>query len=323
MWRGMTNWVRWTLAFWLASNLSFAQGPTDPSAVARELFSQGRALMDAGEHEAACAKFEESQRLEPGGGTLLNLALCNEKLGRTATAWALFNQAIVVARRDGRADRETFAKEHVEVIAPKLSRLTVQVPSHARTPGLRIELNGTEIGAGAWGGPLPVDPGAQEIVVTAPGKIKLTITISIGEAADKKEISVGPLRDAPKPAPSAAKPERDSGTKSIEKDAGTPVWPFWTVTGVCAAAAGVLTVSAYSAHKNAEEERDRFGASSGSYDDARDDARRKALFADIAWGVTAVSAGVSVYVMLKGGKSSRDDVRVGVGPGSLRLDGKF
>jgi hypothetical protein len=318
----MTKWVRWTLAFWLASNLAWAQGPSDPSALARELFSQGRALMDAGEHEAACAKFEESQRLEPGGGTLLNLALCNEKLGKTATAWALFNQAIVVARRDGRADRETFAKEHVDAIAPKLSRLTVQVPSDARTPGLRIELNGTEIGKGAWGGPLPVDPGTQEIVVTAPGKIKLTITISVGDAADKKEISVGPLRDAPKPPPRPVSPVRDRGPQK-QAESEMPIWPFWTFTGLAAATAGVLTVNAYSSHKSAEDERERFGTTSGEYESARDKARRNALFADIAWGVTAVSAGVSLYVTLKGSGSSQENVRVGMGPGSLRLDGRF
>jgi hypothetical protein len=130
------------------------------------------------------------------------------------------------------------------------------------------------------------------------------------------------LRDAPKPPPSRPAPTRDRNPRE-ESEPGTPVWPFWAFTGLSAATAGVLTVSAYSAHKDAEDERDRFGVSNQTYEDARDDARQKALFADIAWGVTAVSAGVSLYVTLKGPSPARENLRVGVGPGTLRLDGRF
>src|SRR5436190_14534460 len=60
--------------------------------VAESLFRQAREEMKRGEAAAACPKFEESYRLDPSIGTLLNLALCEEALGHSATAWTKLRQ---------------------------------------------------------------------------------------------------------------------------------------------------------------------------------------------------------------------------------------
>src|SRR5512132_1412974 len=48
----------------------------------------------------ACPKFEESQRIDPTPGTLLNLGDCYERSTppRTASAWGTFKRAEVMAR---------------------------------------------------------------------------------------------------------------------------------------------------------------------------------------------------------------------------------
>ena len=184
------------VALLLVSGSSTAQAPSEEGAMARELFDQGRALMDSKDYERACAKFAESQRLDPGGGTLLNLALCHELSGKTATAWAEFDQALRMARADARADRVEFAEVHLNALAPRLSRLRVVVAPEARVPGLAIERNGDAMAQATWDVAIPVDPGEQVIEARAPGKRAMRVTVLLGPDADTQSVVIPVLANA-------------------------------------------------------------------------------------------------------------------------------
>src|ERR1700733_11431295 len=92
-----------------------AEVPETPAARADRLFREGKAALEANRFAEACPMLAESQRLDPGTGTLLALALCHEGGGQTATAWREFKE-VVTASQKGRADRATLAGQHVRAI---------------------------------------------------------------------------------------------------------------------------------------------------------------------------------------------------------------
>lgn len=171
----------------------------DPSAedkaLSTELFNEGRQLMAEGKLAEACAKLAESERLVHADGTLLNVAVCNEKLGKLATAYGAFIEARARARAAGRQDRVDLANQYISAIEPRLSRLTIVVSSQADVAGLRIYRDGTELGRAAWGTAMPVDPGTHSIEARAAGKRTWSYSIEVGGDADRKKVEVAVLED--------------------------------------------------------------------------------------------------------------------------------
>jgi hypothetical protein len=77
-----------------------AQAPPTPSDTSDELFHRGRMATQAGDCKTALLFFEQSQRLEPAVGTLLNMAVCEEQLALPAAARAHLAEALVLASAD-------------------------------------------------------------------------------------------------------------------------------------------------------------------------------------------------------------------------------
>src|SRR5258706_7527469 len=99
----------------------------DPAA-AQALFDQAKQLVAAQRYSEACPKLEESQRLDPGMGTLFHLADCDEHIGKTATAWAAFLDVAGQARSAGQQPRERIARERAAALEPTLARLPIRAP---------------------------------------------------------------------------------------------------------------------------------------------------------------------------------------------------
>lgn len=129
----------------------------DARARADALFQRGRDLFRRGDTAEACDAFAESQQLDPAVGTLLNLAACHEKQGRTASAWAEFKDVAEQAARAGQAQREKYARERVAELGARLSMLVVTV--ERRDAPTHVLLDGREIAKELLGTEIPVDPG--------------------------------------------------------------------------------------------------------------------------------------------------------------------
>jgi hypothetical protein len=164
-----------------ASSVKSARAQGD-KATAEALFAEGRKLMAAGNYTAACPKFAASQKLDPGVGTMLNLADCYEKSGMTASAWAAFRETTSAARAAGSRDREQVARERADALEKKLARLTITVDAKDARD-VQVKRDGIALEAATLGTPVPVDPGKHVVDASAPGKQKWSETVEIRPAA--------------------------------------------------------------------------------------------------------------------------------------------
>jgi hypothetical protein len=292
----------------------------EPSArdtvLAEALFEDGRKLMAEGRFAEACPKLAESQRLDPGGGTLLNLAICHAEAGKTATAWAEIKKAISVAARDRNARREAFARKKLAQIEAMLSYVVVTVAPDARTPGLAVLLDGAPLGSAALGTRFPVDPGSHEVVATAPNRRPFRVTLLVEGHGDPPPVVIPVLA----PEHSAVAPERaggSAGERSSPSGSGPGGWRVasFVVGGLGLAAAGVgigFGVQALQREKDAE----RLGCVKSACPDAKaldasDEAHRWSMVTNITVGVglATTAAGVALFLLAPAGASRKSATR--------------
>ena len=175
-----------------------ASGRDLPAAEA--LYEAGKQLLLSGACEPAIARLEASQALDPAVGTLLLLGHCQEQLGRTASAWASFRAARSLAQSVRQPDREQIADTRARALEPRLARLEIWLPSDVDTSAWSVVENGRPLPRALLGVALPVDPGARELRVSAPGRRDWTAQLSAEPGATTR-VRVPAL--TPLPAPSA------------------------------------------------------------------------------------------------------------------------
>lgn len=227
------------LTFVMVASLApsaWAQASGQDVATAQALFDEGKRLMADNKYAEACPKLLESQRLDPGGGTLFAIALCHEAEGKTATAWADYNVALSEARKDGRKDREQAAAEKSKALEPRLTRMRIVITQ--TVPGLELTRDGGMVGEAQWGVALPIDPGSHAFTAKAPGKTTWTGSVDIRGEGKTVDVPIPALVDAPKvaeppppvtPPPPVAPPEKHE--PSMQKT--------WAVV---AGAAGIVSI---------------------------------------------------------------------------------
>ena len=137
---------------------------------AEQLFVQGQEHLRRGHVDEACGLLEESQRSDAALGTLLNLAVCHQRQGRTATAFREYLAAAAWAesRGDEDAERAAFARTQSHALASALSLLRIVVTN--APAGVTVRLDGSLLSANEVAVALPLDPGRHALEVLAPGK---------------------------------------------------------------------------------------------------------------------------------------------------------
>jgi hypothetical protein len=170
-------------------------GAQDERTIAEALFREGQRLLVEGRVAEACRKLAESQEVDPALGTLLNLATCHEREGKTASAWTEFSAALAEAARR-KDSREDFARQRLAALESKLHYVVIDLTGP--TPGTKVLLDGKVVGASIAGTPTPLDPGEHSVQVHAPGKQEWSTHVVASAEPGVEHVSVPELSDSPR-----------------------------------------------------------------------------------------------------------------------------
>ncbi|WP_437289809.1 hypothetical protein [Sorangium sp. So ce406] len=309
---------------------AWAEPSAAEKATAEALFDAALDLMKKGRNEEACPRLEQSHRIDPGIGTLLYLAECYEKTGRTASAWATFRQAMSESQAAGQTDRARKAQARAARLEPGLSKLTIDVaPEALAIDGLTVSVAGKALERPLFGIAIPRDPGEIAIEASAPGHETWKTTVKLGATSAAESVKVPPLtrlsavpsvpgtpvpsaEEGPAPAPAPAR----SAAAPAESGGDTTRLIGLVVGGAGVVGLGVGTffgVRAISKNGEAED----YCKGGATCEDPRgvtltDEASSAATASNVAFGLgtAAVIGGAVLYFVV----APRQTSRVQVGP---------
>ena len=161
--------------------------PVDqPPAV--KAFEEGRKLLELGKNDEACTFFQQSIDLDPDApGTLLNLGLCNERLGKTATALTWFRKAQFRAAEQKKDDFEDAAKKETLILAEIVPKIHFELANPAPS-NATFFVDGNRIAEVDMAN-LEVNPGHGTLEMHVPGKAPLKVEFDT-KLGDKKTLAV-------------------------------------------------------------------------------------------------------------------------------------
>jgi hypothetical protein len=180
---------------------AFAQ-VVDAHAAADEEFRQGREAMKQGDYRRALKFLRTSHALEPGRGKLVNIAVCEEKVGLLASAERHYQE--VLPQLTSGDERWTAAKEGLERVGPKVPHLRLEIAAGAPS-GTTVTLDGEPVAVPAEGMTLALDPGKHTVTGKAPGGVEKPYEVTLREG-ERSVVSVAPGTAAVAAAPLAVEP---------------------------------------------------------------------------------------------------------------------
>ncbi|MBX3208990.1 MAG: hypothetical protein KF764_28415 [Labilithrix sp.] len=291
----------------------------DPAS-AREQLKIGYLLAQDNKCDEALPHLLESLRLDPKAITLINLADCEEKVGKLSDAMSHWVDARARAQSEGLRPIEEEATARATALEPRLARLTIVLAPSAPKDAV-VERDGVVLGAPSMGIPLPLDPGAHTIVVKVKGRDDATTRLALVEGEAKRvELEAGPL------AAGTAPPPPPVGEPTTKAPMSPLVFIGFGVAAAGVAAGSVTGVMALGAGSDAKSAcPDLRCTDAGALDDVGT-GRTLGTVSTISFIVAGAGAAVGVYGLLFAKPSATKpapSVGVSVTPASVALRGSF
>lgn len=285
------------------------------AATAREQLKVGYLLAQQGKCDEALPHLRESLRLDPKAITLINLADCEEKVGKLADAMGHWADARQRAVSEGHRPIEEEATARLSALEPRLARVTLVLsPSAPRDAS--VERDGIALGAPSLGIALPVDPGAHTIVVKAAGHAESTTQIAVGEGEVKRvELSAGAALVTQTPPAVAPAPTPRTGVSPL-------TWIGFGVAGAGLAAGAVTGLMAMNAGSQAKTACPDRVCDRASLDEI-ETGRTMSTVSTVSFIAAGVGVAVGIFGLVGTTKPTARTAAVSVSPTGIDLRGRF
>jgi hypothetical protein len=172
--------------------------PARDPAAAREELKEGYALRQEARWAEAIPHLVESVRLDPQAKALLNLADCEEHVGRFVDAEQHWVSARDLAEGPSAASVRDEASRRLAALTMRMPRLTVLLAPGAPADA-QVSRDGAVLAPGSLGLALSADPGRHVVEVASRGRRpgRVEVVLSEGEAATVQVEPGAPLVPEP------------------------------------------------------------------------------------------------------------------------------
>lgn len=187
--------------------------PQDKAA-ARQKYQEGKQAFGAGKFDDALAGFRASYEIVPSPNSHLMVVNTLVEMGKHSEAYSEAEAVATEAEAAAAAGHAKYqatadaARRTMEWLRSRIGLVTVTVKD--AEPGAALIVNDKPVNAGAWGSPLPVEPGQVTVVLSSTqGEERREVTVQPGGEAS---VTIGP---APPVEPEPVQPD-----EPVEESAG-------------------------------------------------------------------------------------------------------
>jgi tetratricopeptide (TPR) repeat protein len=289
-----------------APGLASADPTKEDIAKADALYNKGVALMEQGKFSEACPLFAESQRIAPGGGTLINLASCHESLGLTATAYVEWAEALRYAQAKKKPERVKKATDRMAQLKERLSYVRIAPPpTMVAESSFVVLIDDRTVDKTWWAEEHPIDPGLHYVEARADGRKSWRKSFNVAPDSDHQVVAVSELEPLAPAEPVKVAPS------VVAKPATVPVEPApvrhtgpsgQVVAGYTVAGVGLLGLIAcgvlVGAASSSESSANSAYATNPALGQSRSDARTERALAWVGLGVGVVGLTTGAILLL-------------------------
>jgi hypothetical protein len=326
-------------ALGLCANASAQQPAANGDQEAQAKFDLGRDAVKQNDLSRALALFQESFAIKKTAGALINVASCEEKLGRSASAVGHYRQLVELLPESD--PHVAVAKERLASLEPHVPALRIRLDKDAPA-GTTVSLGEREIPADKLDKDMALDPGTYTISASAAGSETKRYTVVL-EDSKKETLVVAPAAIKPTSSASAASAAGTSSVIDSTASAGTAApgtpQPSKThplrVTGIVllSLAGGSAIVGAVvQGMANRKQQQYTEGCIGGGKMFCGPELEANFIegnkLADVATGLfvgagVALAGGLTMVIAAPSIKKGTAQMTLTVGPGNLEVRGRF